>query len=126
MLNLVCGFVLDTIQEVVDGNGRLSLWRCDPCNDRRDLDPRNAATRIVLGYYLQALELAQRTCCSQDHNSPTLPREFVSCLFRDSRFSTEVERFCVDMFQMLKAFRWKQKDILPTKKDTGVKIFGIH
>ncbi|KAH5419052.1 hypothetical protein HBI46_109530 [Parastagonospora nodorum] len=123
----VRGFVVDTIEEVVDGTGLLPLWRRDPCNDWRDLDPANAAIRTIVGYYLQSLELAQRTRCKQDDT--TLPREFVSCLFRDSRFSTEAERFCVDMFHMLELVMEGMEEgyrhIAPDKRHWGAKLWRI-
>ncbi|KAH6326428.1 hypothetical protein HBI37_207400 [Parastagonospora nodorum] len=123
----VRGFVVDTIEEVVDGTGLLPLWRRDPCNDWRDLDPANAAIRTIVGYYLQALELVQRTRCKQDDT--TLPKEFVSCLFRDSRFSTEAERFCVDMFHMLKLVMEGMEEgyrhIAPDKRHWGAKLWRI-
>jgi hypothetical protein len=123
----VRGFVVDTIEEVVDGTDLLPMWRRDPCNDWRDLDPANAAIRTILRYYLQALKLAQRTRCKQDDT--TLPREFVSCLFRDSRFSTEAERFCVDMFQMLRlvmeGMEEGHRHIAPDKRHWGAKLWRI-
>ncbi|KAH5498343.1 hypothetical protein HBI29_169600 [Parastagonospora nodorum] len=123
----VRGFVVDTIEEVVDGTGLLTLWRRDPCNDWRDLNPANAAIRTIVGYYLQALKLAQRTRCKQDDT--TLPREFVSCLFRDSRFSTEAERFCVDMFHMLElvmeGMEEGHRHIAPDKRHWGAKLWRI-